>query len=496
MPENEFEKQVRQKMNELQFIPSHTTWQKVEKEIAGRKKRRPLVLWLCLFFLLMGGAAWIYYSTTGNTNKKYPADKITPKNAIENKQASVTAAKAPEKKETKQIFPNAVNTVEKRSLEKTHPGVAIESTSEHTVIKNTHRKDGMHDRGAMDATNGAEKDAAGIVHKNITHISNAPHRKKMLVEDGKHTGGNLPSGKSIAENIPPVYNRSIKTEMYESGQNTTADSINVPVAPVTGFVTRHHAGIIVNNGLADSIRPLTKPAATKNNLSLKQANKMEWGISAHAGVSGILNEMLGVSSALPSSYNSNPGGSLNNLRAGPSAAKPGAAFAAGIIVRKTLGKNYWLLTGLHYSYVSTRMETGAKIDSNGAAVQYHSGNAAVYTNRFYFIELPVTIQKQLGMASHFSVDAGMAVALLSGSNALQYDQQKDVYYIDNSHINKLQLGVLAGINYRLLQKSFGVEAGPQFNYSLTNIFEKQLYGSRHLFFAGISTKIFFRKNKR
>jgi Outer membrane protein beta-barrel domain len=445
----------------------------------------------------------MYYSTASNANKKHPANKITLTDAIENKRASATAAKAPEKKETKQIFPDAVNTVEKRSPEKTHPGADIEHTNENTgaFIKNTRRKDGVQDRSVMDATNtiygnGAEKNAAGTMPKNTDHTSNTPQLQNMLVEDGKRTGNNLPSGKSTAENIPPVYNRSLKIENNESGHSITADSITIPIAPVTGSVTTDNTGIALKSDLADSIRPLTKPAATKNNLSLKETNKMEWGISVQAGVSGILNEMLGVSSALPSSYNSNPAGNFNNLATGPSAVKPGAAFAAGIIAHKTLGKNYRLLTALHYSYVSTRMETGTKIDSNGAAVQYHTGNAAVYTNRFYFIELPVTIQKQLGMASHFSVDAGIAVSLLSRSNALQYDQLKDIYYIDNSRINKLQLGVLAGLNYRLLQKSFSVETGPQFNYCLTNIFEKQLYGSRHLFFAGISTKIFFRKNKR
>ena len=50
MPENDFEKQVQQKMDELQFVPSDAVWHEVEKQIDGRKKRR-LYFYGCLLFL-------------------------------------------------------------------------------------------------------------------------------------------------------------------------------------------------------------------------------------------------------------------------------------------------------------------------------------------------------------------------------------------------------------------------------------------------------------
>jgi hypothetical protein len=86
--------------------------------------------------------------------------------------------------------------------------------------------------------------------------------------------------------------------------------------------------------------------------------------------------------------------------------------------------------------------------------------------------------------------------VLAASNALLYSASKNTYFKDNSYINKTQLGLQAGFSYRLLQKSVRVEAGPQLRYGLSNIFKKELYGSAHLFMAGINARIFFHRNKR
>ena len=65
MPVNDFEKQVQQKMDGLQFAPSDVVWEEVEKQIAAPKKRRLLFLWLPVMVLLLGGAAWIYIAGNG-----------------------------------------------------------------------------------------------------------------------------------------------------------------------------------------------------------------------------------------------------------------------------------------------------------------------------------------------------------------------------------------------------------------------------------------------
>jgi len=44
--QNEFEKQVQQKMEELQLVPSAPVWEKIEEQIRRKKDRRRLILHL------------------------------------------------------------------------------------------------------------------------------------------------------------------------------------------------------------------------------------------------------------------------------------------------------------------------------------------------------------------------------------------------------------------------------------------------------------------
>src|SRR5690242_18897209 len=57
MQENNFEKSVQQKLDELQLTPSEPVWQKVEAAIKKRRERR-LVFWLLPTLLLTGGLFW------------------------------------------------------------------------------------------------------------------------------------------------------------------------------------------------------------------------------------------------------------------------------------------------------------------------------------------------------------------------------------------------------------------------------------------------------
>ena len=56
--QNEFEKQVQQKMEELNLVPSDPVWQKVEMQISKKKDRRRLLFWIPVLALLLGGGLW------------------------------------------------------------------------------------------------------------------------------------------------------------------------------------------------------------------------------------------------------------------------------------------------------------------------------------------------------------------------------------------------------------------------------------------------------
>src|SRR5688572_12068837 len=59
MSDHEFEKQVRQKLDDLKLTPTATTWVTIEEELRAQKRRRVPVFWLPL--LLIGLAAGGYF---------------------------------------------------------------------------------------------------------------------------------------------------------------------------------------------------------------------------------------------------------------------------------------------------------------------------------------------------------------------------------------------------------------------------------------------------
>ena len=69
MHNNEFEKRVEHKLEELKFTPSDAVWQKVEVQIRERKRRRRFFFWwLPAIVLCTGVGAWFLYSIEkGNT---------------------------------------------------------------------------------------------------------------------------------------------------------------------------------------------------------------------------------------------------------------------------------------------------------------------------------------------------------------------------------------------------------------------------------------------
>src|SRR5688572_16358608 len=82
MPVNEFEKQVQQKLNELQLRPTPAVWTEVEKQIRKEKKRRRIIIfWWLLPVLLTGGIATWYF-----TNNQGDNDELATSVTLQEKQ--------------------------------------------------------------------------------------------------------------------------------------------------------------------------------------------------------------------------------------------------------------------------------------------------------------------------------------------------------------------------------------------------------------------------
>src|SRR5438309_10054205 len=61
--QNEFEKQVQQKMEELNFTPSEPVWLNIEKQIRNKKDKRRLFIWLPILIAFLSGSLFIVYNS-------------------------------------------------------------------------------------------------------------------------------------------------------------------------------------------------------------------------------------------------------------------------------------------------------------------------------------------------------------------------------------------------------------------------------------------------
>ncbi len=512
MPENEFEKQVQQKMSELQFVPSATAWEKVENKIADKKKRRRVLVWLPLFFLLLGGMTWYYYM-----NQK--PDRSTSDLVIK------TVAAHAEKQVAMERNDAGIKTNHKNGLVPTSTD-ANGLLSHNTTAKNNRSafqkklslNKAAHNQTLSSKNNLAtpfQKAPAGV--KSIGGTALARYHFQNKNAPVHHTANMVKNNRQATENFEATTKTVTGAAALDSTKRAnrdetlapdrmTSDSANSPQAQFS-----NQSMIVVKPFSGDSSKRLPAKDTIANLAKSKPANhttrkKYEWGFGVTAGSSQISAGFPGITSTrintltYSSALQSNGGNisSGNISYTSPSAIHSHFAWSAAVVVKKPIGRTWRLNTGINYYSYATGIMLGAKIaDTTGAnRVVYRNGRFADYTNRIHFIELPLTIEKQLGVRSRFSLNAGIGFAVLAGTNQLRFDQQANLYYGDRGIVRQTQWSLLLGLHYRLLQKSVHLETGPVLNYHLTSTFNKDIYGNGHWLFAGIRASIFFDKRKK
>src|SRR5260221_12006298 len=78
MQENEFEKQVKQRMDEFRLRPSKPVWTEIEKELRGKRRRRFILIPLFAVLLVAGYFGWQFYFTVNKVSSS--AREISIKN--------------------------------------------------------------------------------------------------------------------------------------------------------------------------------------------------------------------------------------------------------------------------------------------------------------------------------------------------------------------------------------------------------------------------------
>jgi hypothetical protein len=531
MPDKDFETQVQQKMGELKFAPSDAVWQKVEKEIAERKKRRLIFLWLPLAFLLLGGSAWLFtYNENDKLNKQISKERTAEKTnnkdtGLPEKRDETSAAE----KDKRIVVNNESHlAIKKNSTGKNKEFEKITKTTMKTVAGK-----------APVVTPGTPVSSIVVKNKILAAALKPSHPEKNEKFTLKHASPQQPTSalvvnktkqqKSSLINKPSVAEKNTdETEAIIPGESIIKSEITkkpeelIAQSPVNKIIAKDSIGTA--NKPADTIsvvkkesQPDSSAAIAKQKQPASTRKKILFGITAGAGISNVTDwfpSLFAVRNTSANSYyysgpSSNITGSTNNttVTVKPSDTKQGFAFGAGMFVNRQLKRNWKVTATIQYNYYSAKIAVGQKVDSSNAVNQgtvgldksvdsYYrttSSGSYNYTNGYHFIGISPAIEKQLGSKSRISLNTGFTLARMLASNALQYNAQKNIYYKDNSLFNKTQVSLFAGANYRLLQKTTLLEVGPQFSYGLTNLFKNDLYGNGHLFFIAVSARWFFHK---
>ena len=456
---NNFENQVKIKMDELKIQPTESAWLNIEKRISNKGKQRKIVfvLFLLVLFLLTGGY-WLFNSGKG----------------------------------LKTIADNQLGHVIKENTQKVK-GEYKDSTLVQPVIsdeQSTTKIDSKVKEGKVDV---AEKIVKFKKPKDSKNLNSAPFKlsknnmiaseveskplpsAEVIVHNKKSNDSADDQKKTLAKNDFEITTKLEKYSPDKIDQDTLKNKVaseKVRVKPDSVFANNKNQSPIIKN----------------------EFSKWQMGFTFSGGTSLIGNDPFGLNKNSQSSLYpmySGPGTGTISYNI-PSKIRNSVAFIGGVFIEKNVSQKIQLSFGINYKYFSTLSKTGAKIDSNLTAYYNAPASYRNYRNSFHFLEVPVALKLLLNNNRSLPLywQVGMSVSQLINSNALQFKTGPGTYYIDNSLFNKTQLGLSTGLSMTLFPKQkYPVNIGPSVYYSVSRISHDGLYKQKHFSYVGISAEI-------
>jgi hypothetical protein len=460
MEQNNFEKNVQQKMDELKIAPSESVWTNVEKQIGKKEKDRRgiFILFFLILFLLSGGYWWL--NSTKNNLKK------------------------------DQQLSNVI---------KTESNSKTTNKQDSSFLKSTITAENKY--GNIDSASVSTRNvkSAEVYFQNEIKKDNQQKREELVKESGFKLKENYSKqinnedSEIALNNVSELIEKKIETSEIENENKTDAISIQ-------NLSNRLKTEKIIKKLIA-----LNDSSSTKKTSKIQQRNRWIFGITFLGGASLIGNNILernypmaDLNAGVPQS------GGTPAYFYNPSPIKNSTAFIAGVLIEKNISSKTKISLGISYKYFSLINKVGNKIDSIFSSSQYFSSNNLygsvnsyhLYRNNFHYLELPVAIKLQLNKNKKLPLwwDAGINISQLISSNALQFQSNPGLYYNSNSMFNKTQFGFHTGLSVMLFPKQkMPFTFGPYFYYSATSIADKGLYGEKHFSFIGLRTEILFQK---
>lgn len=462
-----FETQVQQKLQELDFSPSASVWDRIEAQLPPESKRRVIPFFWRTFMVAAAAAAGGYFFFV-NKNDNY-------------KDNSTLNATVPV------ISQNSIGG------EKQNPKVGVPAGS-------PDRGPGVAQSEQASSSVGSAESPDGRLspYKNRRVSRDKPGASNLSRHLSRHSGGNL---------------RSSDIRKLNTSGFLLKDEEERPENIASGFNTREVSPVIIDGNISYSldfkVEASIKPMDALKKTPVKPKTNKKWSfeLSFSAGQSiysdgkveklftGVQPPVL--NQAMPPGYN------LYLAPPTPSEVKPGTSFSAGANVRYRISRKLSVTAGLTYSLLTTKIATGDRYPSptmvsiNGRSQQvsgyYDPGYMNEYTNKYHFIEIPVLVHYQLNKGDKLPlfVHGGVSLARLLKTNTLHFDRTANIYYKANELVKRNFVNIEGGVSAKLFaSRKFPVTIGPEIQYGITNLFAgKVQQNDKHSLFLGLKASV-------
>jgi hypothetical protein len=476
MQENDFEKNVQHRMDELQLYPSAELWPEIERRVRKEKKRRWFIFWF-LFPALLTGAGLTFYFLT-----------VTHKKNISNNQ------------DQKQIEKPFVAKNNENTLVNDRPATTTISKDSSAVKEEILYAPGISKETKQEKT---ESNKTSLVKNDQPVIS---------FENGKGTKKKVNSFDKVEDKPSPITKTEnrIPVDTIITGQKQAKVAMKQeddPVQVITDTISISNVQVEtkpVNDTVqADQVKPVvlaTDSSAVPNKpVTLAKTNKSKWNFGFTLST-GLSNRAGGASrdSYSPAALGGGPAQLAAYSR--DRSYNPGLFWEAGAFIQSNSKKKTNVSFGLSFSSFATPQPTGSFADSAISADAtgfYRSGNSSLYTNRYYYLQVPVMFHWQVNKGKRFPLiwQNGFSPSFSVGSNALIYNPSRSIFYRDNASLNKVQLAFRSG-----LYSKFGTaskhpfSAGLFFNYNFSGLQKEYQYNGNHLLSFGVQLMMQLKKN--
>jgi hypothetical protein len=512
MQEQNFEKQVQKKLEELNLSPSAPVWKKVEEQIREKKDRRRIFFWL-IPVVLLGGGIYLYsvndkpVEKTGSIgiakeilreNNNQNSSITTPNNSTTSNDQSTTQKQLTPSSSDKQLSEKAI-TVEspiQKSAKKYQASTKLTANRERDENKINH-----DELTSVEKKTKEQNETTEI--KQETNSINADQKAQNNKQVQKNEKINDINSEKVVNNTP-VNNNSVVVD--SSANNNTADTTNKTPSPSE-----------IKDSLAVAVANETD---TIQKAQAKTKSRKSWKLSASlaGGSSGIATSAFGNLSqggaasfdalrfynTTTSTQMSSGNGPIASARY-PSDIKNAFSFAAGATLNKELSRRLQFSTGLVYHFYSTSISVGKKVyqadtisrENKSIRVENfyqpsNSGETDTYKNKYHLIEVPIGVEWQVVKTIPLQLQTGFRIGRLIKTSALHYDGQQGIYYEDKELFKRTQVSFYTGIFYRILKiNKSSLYIGPKAQFHLSNVLKKKDFGEQHLYFTGVETYISF-----